>query len=548
MKQDKAMLGILREEDTQLVQRNFEGFQSLANQAKELMRHKEFDAVSLYSEVAALYAFLHHGGLFTSFELEQLLLAIGKNVIRRSSHLNRKQSFLNKPVRILHVASSVQGIGGHSRMIWRWIQQDAERIYSLVLTQQPLDHVPQVLKDVVLESGGEIHGLEENTSFISRAKQLHKVALSADLVVLHVSPHDPIPVIAFANHEQCPPIILLNHADHGFWLGASITNVVADLREAGMRISQERRGFEAEQNALLPIILSPIHREISRKEAKQKLGFDEDSIILLSIARAAKYTANNEINFADRHLPLIEQYEKAILIVIGPGETEDWSEAVHKSQGRIKIFAEREDTAIFYQAADIYVDSFPIASNTSLLEAGSYGVPLVSFFPYSESFGLIGAGTPGLTDRLIFARSSEEYISVLSQLIENEEFRLTLGESTRHKIVETHTGSGWQKFLEELYSLASTANRQPQRSTHPDQIFLEELDVLCSKVFQHASGSAVTEPNAMIQNNVGFLPFNQRLRIWLGLIRTREVGPLGRISLLLPLWLNWRLKKLIFKG
>lgn len=542
------MLDRLREQNTQLIQGNFEVFQSLVNQAKDLLRRKEYEAASLYSEVAALQAFLHHCGLFTSPELEHLLMTIGKKVIKGNSYVCRRDSMPNTSAKVLHVASSVRGIGGHSRMIWRWMEQDVERSHSLALTQQTLDNVPQIFKDVVFARRGQIYSLGKNPSFVSRAQQLQKIALTADIVVLHIYPHDPVPVIAFANQEQCPPIVFLNHADHGFWLGASISNIVADLRDAGVSLSQERRGVKAEHSALLPIILSPIYREMSRKEAKRKLGFDENSLIILSIARAAKYRTCDESNFADKHFPLLEQYEQANLVVVGPGGTEDWSEAIHRSKGRIKIFAEREDTCIFYQAADIYVDSFPISSNTSLLEAGSYGVPLVSFSPYSESYDLIGAGTPGLTDRLIQSRSSEDYISILSELIENEEFRLNLGQATRDKIVSTHVGLDWQKFLEELYSRVSMSYRPLKMSAHQNHRSFEELDILCSNVFQNASGSGVMNPNEMIQNNVQFLPFDQRLRIWFRSITTRKVGPLGRISLLLPLWLHWRLKKLIFKG
>jgi hypothetical protein len=95
-----------------------------------------------------------------------------------------------------------------------------------------------------------------------------------------------------------------------------------------MRLSQERRGIEEKRNEILPIVLSPTLRTLSRTEAKRELGFAEDSIIVLSIARAVKYKNSHGISFADAHVPFLKQHNMATLIVIGPGDSEDWSSAI----------------------------------------------------------------------------------------------------------------------------------------------------------------------------------------------------------------------------
>ncbi|MBW4636965.1 MAG: glycosyltransferase [Gloeocapsa sp. UFS-A4-WI-NPMV-4B04] len=536
-------LSLWREEGRHLIQENFEVFRSLVLQAKEFAQRGNYHTSAAYADLASAYAFRQHCGLFVSSELEQLLLMIGRKTIQGSFYFSNSTLLPRKPKNVLHVATAVWSIGGHSNMIWRWIQQDTERSHSVVLTRQAPMEVPTNLRDAVLNSHGKVYVLNETIgSIISWAKRLRKIATTTDIVVLHTM-DDVIPIIAFANKEQCPPIIFVNHADERFWLGASITNVVANLRNSGMRLSQERRGFDVERNLLIPTVLNPTHRVLSRAEAKQKLGLHENNVLLLSIARSVKYRTIDGINFADAHVPLLKQHEQAFLLIIGPDNSEDWSSAIQETQGRIKVFGQTENTAIFFQAADIYVDSFPWVSVTSLLEAGSYGIPLVTRFPYSDTCGILGADAPGLADNLVSVRDLEEYTAVLSRLVKDGQLRLSLGEITRKKITEIHTSSNLQRSLEDLYSHALMATRLIESLDPIDQQFLGEPDVLLPHIFRHAFTHEQVDLNDIIQARVSLMPFEQRLRFWIRLLKKRDLGKRGRLSVLFP-WLSLRLQKL----
>ncbi|AVH62364.1 glycosyltransferase [Nostoc sp. 'Peltigera membranacea cyanobiont' N6] len=523
-------LRLLIEKESHLLEQNFEVFRSLVGQTRDFLQRRDYNTAAVYAQIAALYANGKHCGLFSSPELEHILLTIGQKAIRNKRDINKSTSSPATPKKVLHVATSVMSIGGHSRMLWRWIQQDTERSHSLVLTQQGLNKVPQILRDAVNNSHGKIYILNERIgSVLSWAKQLREIAATADLVVLHIHNYDVIPIIAFANKEQSPPIIFLDHADHLFWLGTGVSDVVVNLRMSGMNLAQKRRGIASERNVLLPIILEPTHRMLSHTAAKQQLGLNESSIVLLSIARAVKYKTIDGITYIDAHIPLLKQYENAILIVVGPGNREDWSDAIQRTQGRIKVYEEREDTAVFYQAADIYVDSFPFVSNTSLLEAGSYGLPLVTRHPYSDASEILGADMPGLTGNLIRVADIDEYTTVLSHLVEDKEFRLSLGEETRKKIAVTHWGDNWQRQLNDVYVHAMTLPSLTVNSVPKDQIFLGEPDVF----LPHIYGWNI-DFDWLIQFNLQLMPLNQRLRHWLKFVKKHGVR--NRLSLLLPEW------------
>jgi Glycosyl transferases group 1 len=414
-------LNRIREEGARAIPQNFAVFEDLLLKAEKLINRKQFDAAAVYLQIAASHANVNHCGFYSCSRLEHSLLEIGYQCISSSTHSRTQFSSLESLKRILHVSTHMGQIGGISRLLQRWIQQDSERSHSLALTKQGNFSVPIKLKDIVSRSGGSIYLLDEGVNGItSIAQRLNEYSGHADIIVLHTWEFDVVPTIAFANTKMSPPIIYVNNGDHWFWVGVSISDVVANLRESGMHLSETRRGIQAERNMLLPTILEP-------------LNIDPSKTVLLSIARASKYRTVDETNFAEAHVQLLKQHEQAILIVIGPGSSnEDWTAAIQEVNGRISVHQETSETSIFYQAADIYVDSFPFVSITSLLEAGSFGVPLVTRYPYtSDACATLGADMPGLSGNLIRVSTLEEYTTSLSRLIEDDDYRLSLGEATK---------------------------------------------------------------------------------------------------------------------
>jgi glycosyltransferase involved in cell wall biosynthesis len=522
------------EEGQQLIQQNYEMFHRLLSEARKSAQQGSYAKSAVYGQMAASHAQCNHCGLFASLELEQMLLTIGQRVIPSNDRPSRAVSLPASSQRILHVSSLAPECAGISRLMRRWIKQDSSRSHSIALTKHAPNKIPQALKDAVLEREGEIYLLNEQPGgLLARAKRLRECAASADIIVLHTWEHDVVPVIAFANREQLPPIIYTNHGDHWFWVGVSISDVVANLRESGMALCQKRRSIEARRNMLLPTILEPVQRSLSRTEAKRQLGINENSLLILSIARAAKYKTFDGTTFGDAHVDLLKQYPQAILVVIGPGNHEDWSIALEKTQGRIRVLGETPNTAVFYQAADIYVDSFPFISITSLLEAGSYGVPLVSRSPYeSEACGILGADMPGLTDNLIHVSDTQSYTEVVSRLIEDEPYRLSLGESTRRKIEQIHWGRNWQDSLEKVYTNAIELPKFTVRSDTPDKIFLGEPDVFLPLIHK-------TELPQVLQWHMSLLPFLDRLRLWSELVQKNSLRDTPN-NLLMPEWLRAR--------
>jgi glycosyltransferase involved in cell wall biosynthesis len=527
--------------EVRVIRSNFDQFRELVERAGTLLKKGRHDEAALHAEIAALFAVLRHCGLFVSSELERILITMGKELQAGRPRSDRIRPGADTPRTILHVATSVMGLGGHSRMLLRWIRQDAGRTHSVALTRQLTNPIPGALGAAVTRTGGRLYRVNEKRGgLLSWAQELREIAASADLIVLHIFNYDVLPLIAFADRTDLPPVVLLDHADHTFWLGASISDLVIALRESGRRLAQQRRYIAPERSVLLPIILEPNERVLTRAEAKRQLGLPENSVLLLSVARALKYrTMHGDTDYADAHVPILEKHGQAILMVVGPGARDDWRSATERTQGRIISLPEQENVSIFQQAADIYVDSFPFVSITSLLEAGSYGVPLVSRDPYSARSEILGADTPGLTGTLLRAKTSDEYAAALSHLIEDPQYRRHIGDATRTKILNTHTGPIWQHSLEEIYRLSMHACKGDIALAEEDQMLDGEPDIFLPRV--HGLTADVMEETL---KKIRSLPARERLSQWRELTGGKGADRISIIAstrFLFPEWLACRI-------
>jgi hypothetical protein len=279
---------------------------------------------------------------------------------------------------------------------------------------------------------------------------------------------------------------------------------------------------------LLPIVVPPVQRTATKFQAKGRLGLDPDSVVLLSIARGAKYKTKDGCSFPDMLLPVLGRHDRAILLVVGPEHSEEWERASERVQGRIRAFGEREDTALFYQAADIYVDSFPVVSITSLLEAGSYGLPLVTRSPLAGDPSILGADAPGLMRDLIQTSSATDHVDALSRLIEDEGLRNGLGRATERQITSMHSGTAWQQTLEGIYARAADVPPVTLQDDAMDEMFTEELDIAWSYFFRNEMSV-----DDVLRYHMKNLPVDMRLKESARLLtNTRSFRP----NLLLPEW------------
>jgi len=466
-------------------------FQGLIAKSRSYLKRGQYQNSALFAKIAAYHATWNHNGLFASYELEQVLHSVAKHTIKTGdSSTIRNNTDVNS---ILHIASMVSGLAGLQHLLQRWIEYDGRRKHSVVVSEPSWIPVPERLKTLVKTSGGSIE-LVGNIyeGLLSRAQRMRNLATQADLIILHLQTEDVAPIIGLSQKTGLPPIILVNHADHAFWIGMTVIDLIANLRNSGLELCRERRGIDTKRLFILPTPIDPVRRTLSRREAKIRLGLPANAVVILSVARAIKYNSKNGDAFPVVHVPLLKKYKECYLLVLGPEHNGVWEHASQETDGRIRACGLRADTALYYQAADIYVDSFPMVSVTSLLEAGSFGLPLVSRCPHSTKAAVWCADAPGLDQYLINCRNVEEYRKELCCLVEDEKYRKELGQNTQSQITKTHAGEYWIEGLESLYAYVMKVSAEPAVSFQESQRDISELDLLTPELLSDGKGVETT--------------------------------------------------------
>jgi len=511
-------------------------FKRLVSLAEKLLLEDKYLQSYVISEIAAIYASYNHNGQFVSLDLEKILMSIGRylSIGKIIDHSKRKENYPIK--KVLHVLTAGKNIGGDSRFVWRLIRRDSDRLHSVALTSQKYFDIPEDLSKAVAASGGNLYILDQlSDDVLQRTQILRRISKDVDVVFLHIYVNDVLPLVAYADRTDLPPIVFVVQADHQFWVGASISDLFVHMRESGELLSKNRRGVAMDRSAFLPIPLDMVTRKNSRSEAKRNIGLSEDTILLLSIAQAVKYTPIKDPPFAELLAPIVNKYTNVVLLVIGPDISDQWEKAFEETHGKIRALGSRSDTRIFYEAADIYLDSFPFASNTSLLEAGSYGIPLVTYFPFSHESEVLGAGAPGLKNSLLCARCLNEYEKTVTRLIDDRVFRESIGERTKQEIMVNHCGQDWNGYLNDLFDKISKTplSDRPCNTDIGDDV--GELDWLLNKFYsKHISlGWA-------IYSHAHHLPYVVRIKLLLDLIKiNRDFS----FAMFFPDWLGIKMSR-----
>ncbi len=503
-------------------------FAKLVSRAQRELSGGNSLMAAIYAQIAAYSAVKTHPGCFVSPQLEGLLQDIGTRLPVAKTQCPEKSGG-NEPLRILHIGSQVLSIGGPSNFIRRHIQNDSGNLHSLALTRQLTLEVPDPIKVAVAQTGGSIHLLNRQYgSILDWALRLREISNQYDLIILHKDDADVLPLIALAGNAS-PPTIYVNHSDQQFWLGVTASNIVMNLRRSGMNLAIARRHVPKNHAVILPTILEPLERTTSRAAAKLGLGLADSSIVMLSVAREMKFKTVDQQSYLDAHLPLLEKHENLVLMIVGSKIREEWKPALLKFGEKIKVIPETSNTRQYFEAADIYIDSFPFFSATSLLEAGCYGLPLVSRAPFPSDSGILNADLPGIEETLIRGPTNQQYHSAISSLIENAELRLSTGERTRSAILQQHIGRSWLNRLHEIYQLSRTTPRiKIDRNTIED-ISQGTPDSFISFVCEY--GWTMDD---VFREHLRLMPLTERMRHWLPLAEKR--GRFGRIPYLLPEW------------
>jgi hypothetical protein len=98
-------------------------------------------------------------------------------------------------------------------------------------------------------------------------------------------------------------------------------------------------------------------------------------------------------------------------------------------------------------AADIYIDSYPFCSPTSLLESAAYGTPVVAFQPEPEELEMMYAECPWLPDEDYTARDAGQLVELVESLAGDCARRLDLSARLLDGMTR-HFPAAWRQSMQ----------------------------------------------------------------------------------------------------
>jgi hypothetical protein len=216
---------------------------------------------------------------------------------------------------------------------------------------------------------------------------------------------------------------------------------------------------------------------------------------------------------------LLQRHPNALLYVLGAGDPVDWRAASAAVGGRIRPFSETPDAKVYFEAADIYVDSFPFVSSTSMMEAAGLETPLVSRFYGPKEARIFAINHPGIDAPTLHGANEAEYLAHLDSLLRDSTLRARKGKEARESVLYYHTPPSWLTFIERVYALAAELppiDPVAQLSGMPTETFSSgEPDRSLYEVF----GYDLESPARLMRDYLGLLPRAQRLTLWRDLQR-----------------------------
>lgn len=405
---------------------------------------------------AADFAATFHTGRFADGAIENMALDIGRTRLTES-FVGRAPARNTRARHLLHVATEVGAIGGHTRMLRHWINADPDSTHSLFVVVQRGRPVPPWLATAVADSGGTLVVMSGDEPALTRAAALRETATAATMVMLHHRASDVVPVLAFARPGG-PPVAVLNQSDHQFWLGSSVADATVNLRSAAAVYTRTRR--QIARNLLLPIPLNDTPASVTRDEARRRLGMSNDEIVLLSVGRPEKFYPRAHYDFSRTARRILEREPRARLYVVGEsmrGIAPYLREPPHE---RLVFVGSLDDPSLFRRAADVYLESFPFGSTTALLEAALDALPVVP--AYAPLFTLL-VGVDDSLNRVATNPDTEEaYIGEVERLMASRDARVDFGRSLRSAVLSDHTGDGWLEHLHRVYKGLSELTHAPR--------------------------------------------------------------------------------------
>ncbi|MCI1272995.1 MAG: hypothetical protein LKG27_00990 [Clostridiaceae bacterium] len=453
------------------IEQNKKIFEQLLIAIKDPLR--SFDEKLDIANNALSYVSHRGTGYFYSIELEKFFVNLAQQYDIKSYDIEPyKNSFL-------HVMTECYMTGGHTRIVERWINQaDSTQKHSVILLNHE-GEIPHLLQKNIKDKNGELIILDKKKSQIERALELRELGMHYEHIILHTHMYDPIATIAFGTEKFTRPVILFNHADHMFWIGKSIADKVADIRDK-TSISKTKRNIKNPFH--LGLLADDIQNTITKDEARKILGIPEDKQVILTIGGAPKYYPIMGDNIEPILKRILDENLNAVIYAIGPKKSKlFWKKLEQQYQNRLIITGELDyenEYLKYLAAADLVVDSYPMCGFTVAIDVVAHNIPFLT----------LGTNTIGQLDFVskteAFCNSIDDLSTKAKQILNEKTYADKILDEEKELFKDECTKEAWQKRLEALLKETPKIHKANNLENETEPTMPDDLSVLIDFVYK----------------------------------------------------------------
>lgn len=384
---------------------------------------------------AACFAIDNVCDIFYSPIIEGTFISLAKQIKVPLSKKYKKNT-------ILHVLTESCIFGGHTRCVERWIKFCPEFKHSLVLIKQK-GKIPEKLINLVKKSGGKTFDMLKSGKIkpVETAIELRKLASEYEYILLHTYANDETPLIAFGTEDFTRPVILFNHADHRFWLGASISDMVADLHTGMHSVVLDRRGVSKNRTVVLgvpPDEYSVLPDKLSARK-NQNIPLDRKVVFLSGGDR--KFYSSKKVVICDVVDDLVKHDKNIIIYIVGISPNYKWWPELKKKYPNNLYLFNKLDYAKEYNdyvaAADLILDSMPIGGVTTMIDAVNAKKPVLTMNTFFQSDFLINS--------MAKCDSYKEFIDKAIRILDDEAYATDLVNNVYNSFKQKNSKQKWKK-------------------------------------------------------------------------------------------------------
>lgn len=429
MKYDEIKTAILKS------QKEFESLLHKIEVEKDIIKKQKF------AKRAIVYASEGSTGYYSSDIIEKVFIDIGQQ-----QTIDRLPDY--QPNTVLHVMTQGYEVGGHTRVVERWVELSSHnQKQSVLFTASENQKVPERLENAIKNKAGEIIKLSDQFSDLEKGLRLREIASNYQFVILHIHPNDVVPLIAFSHKQFQRPVIFFNHADHRFWLGVSISDLVVDLRRWGEKLSINKRGVINNFILSIPVDNKKVDIIQDKFLLRKKLNLPLDKKIVITVGSPHKYKPVANFNFLNITKKILDKHPNIIFIFIGPNQSTfaDW-QSVSSFDERVLALGHKlpEEMFDYLIASDLALDSFPMCGSTALIDAITCNNPVLSLKCPTGHLDYV-------MDSVAYCPNEQILLEKIDNILSSEQLAQRNIKDVSQKLKKNNSVENWQRRLAELY-------------------------------------------------------------------------------------------------